>query len=86
MSTCSGDGVKRYTLCPTGIDPVVPWYQYIFDFVQGKGIFNDTVLFHGRYTNESVEIVGSTKYNLPLAYILLTGAVFVISVVLLVYK
>ena len=61
----SGGGVNYYYLCSSGIDPVTPWYQYIFDFVLGKGIFNDTVLFHGRYTNESVQTLGRVSYNLP---------------------
>lgn len=82
----SGDSLQYYYLCPTGIDPVVPWFRYVFDFVLGKGIFNDTILFHGRYTNETVQVIGSTKYNLPVAYLLLTGAVFLMCVVLLVYK
>ena len=78
-------GVDYYYMC-TGVNPVVPWYQHIFDFALGRGVFNDTVLFQGRYTNETVELVSGTTYNLPFAYILLTGAVFLISVVLLVYK
>ena len=65
---------------------MVLWYQHIFHFFLGRGIFNDTVLFHGRYTNETIEVIGNVKYNLPLAYILLTGTVFLISVILLVYK
>ncbi|CAI8052918.1 Transmembrane channel-like protein 7 [Geodia barretti] len=86
LTTCfniteSGDPL----MCP-GVDPVVQWYEYIFDFALGRGIFNDTVLFQGRYTNETVEVVGGTRYDLPVAYILLTGSVFLISVVLLVYK
>ena len=75
-----------YYQCPYDIDPVTPWYQYIFDFVLGKGIFNDTILFHGRYTNETVETVAHVRYNLPLAYLLLTGAIYLMCVVLLVYK
>lgn len=78
--------MEQYYLCVNGIDPVTPWYLHVFHFVQGQGIFNDTILFHGRYTNETVEVSGSGKYNLPLAYIFLTAAVFIISVILLVYK
>ena len=84
-SPLSYTGVEIYYVCP-GVDPVVQWYEYIFDFALGRGIFNDTVLFQGRYTNETVEVVGGTRYDLPVAYILLTGSVFLISVVLLVYK
>lgn len=77
--------MEVYYVCER-VDPVTLWYEYVFDFALGRGIFNDTVLFHGRYTNDVVQVVGETKYHLPLAYILLTGAVFLISVVLLIYK
>ena len=69
------------TLCSSSIDPYFEWYQYVIDFVLGEGIFNDTVLFYGRYSNEIVVV-----YNLPLAYFLLIIVVFAVSVVLLVYK
>ena len=68
------------TVC-VGVDPYIPWYQYIVDFVLGQGVFNETLLFHGRYTNVNVGV-----YNLPVAYLLLAGFVYAVSIVLLVYK
>lgn len=68
-------------LCASDIEPHVEWYQYVIDFFLGEGIFNDTVLFHGRYSNSTVYV-----YNLPLAYMLLIIVVYTISVALLVYK
>ena len=68
-------------LCSSNIDPYFEWYQYVIDFVLGEGIFNDTVLFYGRYSNDTVFV-----YNLPLAFFLLMIVVYAISVVLLVYK
>lgn len=70
-------------MCPRAIDPNTLWYEYIIDFVLGQGIFNDTILFYGRYSNTTV--VGNA-YDLPLAYLLATGIVYTISVILLVYK
>ena len=68
-------------LCSTDIAPHVEWYQYIIDFALGEGVFNDTVLFHGRYSDNTVFV-----YNLPLAFMLLIIVVYAISVILLVYK
>lgn len=86
MSECTFGGgnvpIRRYRLCPSGIDPNLVWYQYIIDFILGQGRFNDTVLFYGRYGNTTV--VGN-RYSLPLAYLFLTGIIYTISVVLLVY-
>jgi len=74
-------GVSVVRLCDSDITAHVEWFQYVIDFVTGEGIFNDTLLFHGRYS-ESIVFV----YNLPLAFMLLIVVVFAISVVLLVYK
>ena len=68
-------------LCSSGITPHIEWYQYVIDFFLGAGIFNDTVLFHGRYSESTVFV-----YNLPLAFMLLIVVVYAISIVLLVYK
>ena len=69
-----------FTLC-VGVDPYIPWYQYIVDFVLGQGVFNETLLFHGRYTDTTFGI-----YNLPVAFLLLAGFVYAVSIILLVYK
>ena len=74
---------RRLRACSGDISPHTPWYQYIIDFVLGQGLFNDTVLFYGRYNNDFV--VGTT-YSMPLAYLLVTFFIYAISVVLLVYK
>lgn len=64
-----------------GVDPFIPWYQYIVDFVLGQGVLNETLLFHGRYSNVDVGV-----YNLPVAFLLLAGFVYAVSILLLVYK
>ncbi len=68
-------------LCSSDIEPHVEWYQYIIDFFLGEGVFNDTVLFHGRYSDSVV-----LSYNHPLAFMILIVMVYAISIVLLVYK
>lgn len=68
-------------LCSSDIEPHLEWYQYVIDFFLGEGIFNDTVLFHGRYSDSMTYV-----YNLPLTFMLLIVVVYAISVMLLVYK
>lgn len=75
--------IVEVRVCSGDIGPRIEWYQYIIDFALGEGIFNDTILFYGRYGNTTV--VGNT-YSLPLAYLLMTAVVYAISIILLVYK
>ena len=74
---------EELLLCDTDVAPFIPWYQFIFDFALGEGVFNDTVIFYGRYGNTTV--VGE-RYDLPLAFVLNVFAVYTISVLLIVYK
>lgn len=42
-----------------------------FDFVDiftGDGYLTDTLLYYGHYTNETLEIFSSVRYNIPFAY------------------
>ena len=71
----------EYIVC-VGVDPFVVWYQYILDFVSGEGVYNNTPLFHGVYSNE----VTPEGYNFPVAFLALAATVYFISVALLVYK
>ena len=73
--------IEEVRLCSADIDPYIPWFQYLIDFVQGQGVFNETVLFYGRYGNGTIG-----GYNLPVAFLFVTGIVYTISVALLVYK
>ena len=75
----SGTGAA-YMMC-VSVQPFTLWYEHIINFFTGQGLFNETLLFHGQYTNQ---IVGS--YNLPLAFISLTGFIYLVSIALLVYK
>lgn len=73
--------IQQVRLCSNDIAPNILWYQYIIDFVLGQGVFNETVLFYGRYSNATIGL-----YNLPVTYLIVTGIVYTISVVLLVFK
>ena len=75
--------IRRLRICPGNIDPEILFYEYIIDFFLGQGIFNDTILFYGRYINGNVV---EDRYSIPLAYLILTFAVYTISVLLLVFK
>jgi hypothetical protein len=75
--------IRRLRICPDSIAPNILFYQYIIDFILGQGIFNDTILFYGRYNNTNVV---ADRYSIPLAYLILTGIIYTISVLLLVFK
>ena len=69
-----------YSLC-SNVDPHIEWYTYIADFISGTGIFNETILFHGVYRDSPLGV-----FDFDLAFIVMVGLIYVISVVLLVYK
>ena len=69
-----------YKVC-VGVDPLVPWYQYILDFISGTGLFNETLLFQGVYPNESID-----GYSFSLAFIFMTALVYFVGVILLIFK
>ena len=77
------NGTNRLVFCDSNIAPRVEWFGYIVNFLVGQGLFNDTLLFHGRYTNTTV--VRNT-YDMPLAFLFVTLVVYALSVLLLVYK
>ena len=73
--------IQEVRLCSSNIAPFIPWYQYIIDFALGQGLFNETVLFYGRYGN-----VTYGGYNLPVAYLFMMAVVYAISIILLVHR
>ena len=73
--------METLRICTTNIDPYFAWYQYVIDFALGQGIFNDTLLFYGRYGDVSYR-----GYSLPLAFFFIMILVYAVSVVLIVYK
>ena len=72
--------VTVYSMCPN-VEPHIEWYTYIGDFISGTGIFNETLLFHGVYPNVTL---GQFSFNL--AFIFMIGLIYLVSVILLVYK
>ena len=79
-SNCSKEAVH---VCKD-VTPCTVWYDYIVGFITGQGTFNQTVLFLGRYTNATT--IRNKSYNMPLVTLVMTGVVYAISFVLLVYK
>ncbi|XP_065900094.1 transmembrane channel-like protein 7 isoform X2 [Dysidea avara] len=77
---CVNGSDDRY--CVFGnVDPEVGGFQWIIDFITGQGYFNRTVLFYGQYHNGTID-----GYNLPLSYLMVTGVVYGMFVVMLVYR
>lgn len=75
----TGSNITSYSVC-IGVTARVVWYQHILDFISGTGFFNETILFHGVYSSK----VG--KYDLSLAFLFMTAVIYVVAVLLLVYK
>lgn len=69
-----------YSVC-IGVSARVEWYQHILDFISGTGFFNETLLFQGVYPNTSIG-----GYNISLAFLFVTGIIYGLGVILLVYK
>ena len=55
----------------------------ILDFMTGQGWITNTIMFYGSYPPYDVILPGSHTYRLPLAYILVGGAYFVLSLILM---
>ncbi|XP_072401285.1 transmembrane channel-like protein 7 isoform X1 [Diabrotica undecimpunctata] len=84
---------KKNTICPSEnstdkccaqiyFNMTLSENHVVFDFVQGTGFLERTLLFYGFYSNEVLEYMtgGITMiYNMPVAYFLLVIACFVIS-------
>lgn len=58
--------------------------KLIQDLIQGTGDIGDSIMFYGKYTNETLRDPNGIVYNLPLAYILVTIALFLISLIAIV--
>eukprot|EP00118_Oscarella_pearsei_P018054 m.182734 g.182734 ORF g.182734 m.182734 type:complete len:866 (+) comp39295_c0_seq49:160-2757(+) len=65
--------------------PIV-WYDYILSFFTGTGWMENTYLFIGHYSNQALVINSNEAYNLPLAYIMIGGLFFLLSLIFLVHR
>jgi hypothetical protein len=72
--------VTEYEMC-IGVQPFVEWYQHIINFISGSGIFNETLLFQGVYPSTIFD-----RYDFSLAFLFMTAFVYIVGVLLLVYK
>lgn len=56
------------------------------DLLTGKGWFEDTELYYGFYTNESISISDSTYYNMPYAYFLTSAVNYLLLLAIIAYS
>ncbi|XP_054713456.1 transmembrane channel-like protein 5 [Uloborus diversus] len=58
---------------------------YFLDLFTGSGYIEDTVFYYGHYTNSSVSVVSGLSYDMPLAYLLVTGVNGLINLIAVTY-
>eukprot|EP00794_Sanderia_malayensis_P009100 gene9100-10072_t len=56
----------------------------ILDFFTGQGYINTTVMFYSNYASANLKSKDNILYNMPLAYMLVGGSYFIVSLLLLV--
>ncbi|KAF6020403.1 TMC7 [Bugula neritina] len=90
VPNCSADYQDYIQLTSGAVNGTYEVVSYIADFFQGTGFMENTALFYGYYSSSAltVDIQGVSKlvdrYNLPLAYILVTVTYFLLSFFLMV--
>ncbi|NXI57152.1 TMC7 protein, partial [Chloroceryle aenea] len=70
---------------PNGNKGLVYFYTYLKDLLSGTGILEVTSLFYGYYTIDTAWI-SILRYNLPLAYLLVTFAYLALSVLWIIKR
>ncbi|XP_033733790.1 transmembrane channel-like protein 5 [Pecten maximus] len=53
------------------------------ELLTGSGYFTDTVLYYGYYTDDKVQVIGETKYNMKYAYLLTGGGYYILCLIIL---
>ncbi|XP_060075217.1 transmembrane channel-like protein 5 [Ylistrum balloti] len=53
------------------------------ELLTGSGYFTNTVLYYGYYTNDIVQVVGETKYDMKYAYLLTGGGYYILCLIIL---
>nr|XP_006006996.1 PREDICTED: transmembrane channel-like protein 7 isoform X1 [Latimeria chalumnae] len=79
---------KNFEHCATyGVTSrgLIHFYHYIIDMLSGTGFLERTYLFYGYYKLDAVQFV-DFKYNVPLAYLMVTIAYLFISLVWIVRR
>ncbi|KAJ8284024.1 hypothetical protein COCON_G00028740 [Conger conger] len=64
---------------------LVVFHHYITDLLSGTGFLEETYLFYGYYKVETIDFP-SFRYNLPLAYVLITIAYLFLSLIWIVKR
>ena len=88
--------IEKNKLCNVTSDPIAicpdsrDGFQFVLDFFTGEGIFEDSELFIGWYTNGLIRTVtplGSvTFYDLPVVYLLTSAFVYILSLLLILIR
>ncbi|XP_069123591.1 transmembrane channel-like protein 7 isoform X2 [Argopecten irradians] len=53
------------------------------EILTGSDYFTDTVLYYGYYTNDKVQVIGLTKYDMKYAYLLTGGGYYILCLIIL---
>ena len=92
-ANATGSLPTEWVLC-LEVQPALNIGEYILWFISGEGFFNSTELFIGIYTNATIGLASSfingetdvLWYNMPLAYLFTGGAVYIISLLAIVFR
>ena len=92
-NAANATSATEWVLC-LEVQPALNIGEYILWFISGEGFFNSTELFIGIYTNATIGLAssfinGETNvlwYNMPLAYLFTGGAVYIISLLAIVFR
>lgn len=88
-NTTGGTSPTEWILC-LEVQPALNVGEFILWFISGEGFFNTTELFIGIYTNATFSFMNSGPimlwYNMPLAYLFTGGAVYIISLLAIVFR
>jgi len=75
-TTCS---VPVYNSSTKGVQ------DHVVDFITGQGFISTTLMFYGKYSNETLENA-DVKYDMPLAYMLVGLSYLIVSLIVLVHN
>ncbi|KFO87818.1 Transmembrane channel-like 7, partial [Buceros rhinoceros silvestris] len=65
---------------------LVYFYTYLKDLFSGTGFLEVTILFYGYYTTDDSGRIGIPRYNLPLAYLLVTFFYLALSLIWIIKR
>nr|XP_033818795.1 transmembrane channel-like protein 7 isoform X4 [Geotrypetes seraphini] len=81
----ASDIAPECTKYKAAIEGLGYFHKYIFDLLSGTGFLEWTYLFYGYYTVEAINFKDH-RYNIPLAYLLVTFAYLILSLLWIVKR